>query len=516
MAPATWGTTVWLVGNPTPRSSSQLHHAPDRLEAEGAAAGQDDAVERGHEMARVEELEAVDAGGPAADLDAAHRGPSGRITVHAGEPDRVGGVADPQAGDHERARPRRRAAHVGQARAAQRDLGGHLEAARGEGAHERDGASPAARRRASAAAVRSAIAAGSSAPGLPEDLRHLAQPGRPAPARRVGKLRARSTPSTMAASRSALIWSETTRRLSRAWSRASASCCTSAGSTNQPSSSGRSSEGGGVGRAGCRLSWTAGAPAAVTAGACPRLARLRLEPSRRSAPAGELGRRHGAEPLVQREGLGDQRRRRGGRPLSTHGSFWCSRSPRSSASRRLRVMGPPAASMIPASSFRISEQSRRPAAEAALEEDPRGAGAAAVDAGEPGAHRMLGRARDHRAGGRGGRGARRAEARLLEPVEGAPDRASGGPCRGPRRPGARAAAAPRRRAASPARAGRRRARRGLTRASAGGSPPASAASRAARQAPPRRRGRGRGHSASSARKKGSAGQASAGTAFARK
>ena len=50
------------------------HHAPDRLEAEGAAAGQDDAVERGHEVTRVEELEAVHAGRPAADLDAAHRG----------------------------------------------------------------------------------------------------------------------------------------------------------------------------------------------------------------------------------------------------------------------------------------------------------------------------------------------------------------------------------------------------------------------------------------------------------
>ena len=49
------------------------------------------------------------------------------------------------------------------------------------------------------------------------------------------------TPSTIAASRSALIWSDTTRRLSRAWSKASASSWTSAGSTNHPPSSDRSS-----------------------------------------------------------------------------------------------------------------------------------------------------------------------------------------------------------------------------------------------------------------------------------
>ena len=56
---------------------------------------------------------------------------------------------------------------------------------------------------------------------------------------------ASTTPSTMEASRSALIWSETTSRLSRTWSSASASCCTRAGSMNQPMSSGRSRSGGG-------------------------------------------------------------------------------------------------------------------------------------------------------------------------------------------------------------------------------------------------------------------------------
>ena len=79
-----------------------LHHAPDGLEAEGAAAGQHDAVGGRHQVTRVEELKPVDARGPAPDLDATHGGPVGEQHRAAGEPGCVGDVAHADAGDHRR------------------------------------------------------------------------------------------------------------------------------------------------------------------------------------------------------------------------------------------------------------------------------------------------------------------------------------------------------------------------------------------------------------------------------
>ena len=136
------------------------------------------------------------------------------------------------------ARRRRRAAHVGEPRAAQRDLAGHLEPARTSA--RANGMALAGRRCASASA------AGGRRPSRPA--RRVRSPRRSAPSRRADSPTAAApigeapptTPSTIAASRSALIWSETMRRLSRAWSSASGSSWTRAGSTNQPPSSGRS------------------------------------------------------------------------------------------------------------------------------------------------------------------------------------------------------------------------------------------------------------------------------------
>ena len=103
MAPATWGTTVLPTGKPTPRSSRycmtpQIASSPKALPPARTTAST-----CGHEVARIEELEAVHAGRPAADLDAADRGPSGRITVQPVSADGIGGVADADAGDHARA-----------------------------------------------------------------------------------------------------------------------------------------------------------------------------------------------------------------------------------------------------------------------------------------------------------------------------------------------------------------------------------------------------------------------------
>src|SRR5712691_182852 len=52
----------------------KLHRAPDGLEPEGAAPGENNAVERRRDVTRIEEFDAVDAGRPAGDLERAYRG----------------------------------------------------------------------------------------------------------------------------------------------------------------------------------------------------------------------------------------------------------------------------------------------------------------------------------------------------------------------------------------------------------------------------------------------------------
>src|SRR5207249_279634 len=79
-----------------------LHHAPDGFQAEGAASGKDDAVHGPSQVTRMEELEPVDTGRPAADLDAPHRGMVGQHHGDAGEPGAIGGVADAHSSNHVR------------------------------------------------------------------------------------------------------------------------------------------------------------------------------------------------------------------------------------------------------------------------------------------------------------------------------------------------------------------------------------------------------------------------------
>ena len=134
MAPATWGTTV---GRPEADAAllEELHDAPDRLEAIGAAAGEHDGVEGWHQVARVEEVQAAAPRGGPADLDAADRGGVAQDHCAPGQADGIGGVTDLDARDHADVLAGPAAPHVGQGHAPERDVGRNLEAAPGDGRH---------------------------------------------------------------------------------------------------------------------------------------------------------------------------------------------------------------------------------------------------------------------------------------------------------------------------------------------------------------------------------------------
>ena len=161
-----------------------VHDAPNSFEAKGAAAREHDGIDRGHEMARIEELEPVNADSPAADLDAGDRRAVGQHDRDPGEPDLIGGVTDPHAQESRAGRPHRSAADVGQLGAAEGDLGGHIEPAEHEGANERNvtGRPPllGERRRGNYRDLLRLVAARGA-----EDQRHLGEALRPAPARFV-------------------------------------------------------------------------------------------------------------------------------------------------------------------------------------------------------------------------------------------------------------------------------------------------------------------------------------------
>jgi len=87
-------------GKAAPALLEPLHHAPDRLEAVGAAAGQHDRVHRRRKVTRVEELEPVHGGRPSGDLERARGGALGHDDGAPGEPAVVGDMAHAQAGNH--------------------------------------------------------------------------------------------------------------------------------------------------------------------------------------------------------------------------------------------------------------------------------------------------------------------------------------------------------------------------------------------------------------------------------
>ena len=208
---------------------------------------------------------------------------------------------------------------------------------------------------------------------------------RPAPSPRAGAPSARraaggnaspTAPSTMDASRSALIWSDTTSRLSCSSSSATASSRMAAGSTNQPPSSGQVEQGGrplgelGVGDRGAAASASGigrGSPSET-----PR-ASARTRPAA-PCPAAACSARASATSAARARA-----------PLPPTAASGSRAARASSASSRLRVIG--AARRLHDARLVVQDQRAEPqaAAEPALEEDPRRARAAAVDAGEPGA-----------------------------------------------------------------------------------------------------------------------------------
>ena len=302
----------------------------------------------------------------------------------------------------------------------ERDLAGHLEPAEHEGAHERDRARRAifvAERRRGGRRHRGGLVASGGA----EDQRHRAEAIGPPPPR-IGREQPSMTPSTIAVSRSALIWSDTMRRLSRAWSRARASSWTSAGSTNHPTSSGRSA----------RSAERSRRAPSIAAGAGAGIWSVSAAVARRPAPARELGRRHGAEAPC-RARASATRAARSGR-LPPRAASGCSRSDVELRSRRLRVIGPPADLHDARLVVQDQRAEAQAAAEAALEEDPHRARAAAVDAGQPGAHRVLGR---RAITGAWARGAGGAGCRPGPAGKGPGRPPSGAPCPRPRRRAAR-------------------------------------------------------------------------------
>ena len=120
------------VRKPTPRASRYLHHAPDRLEAEGAAPGQDHRVDVGARWRGSRNSRPCTPAAQPRISTPPTAGASGRITVQPVRP--TGSVAWPtrSPGIDERARRAGSPADVGEPRAAQRDLARHLEASRGE------------------------------------------------------------------------------------------------------------------------------------------------------------------------------------------------------------------------------------------------------------------------------------------------------------------------------------------------------------------------------------------------
>ena len=156
-----------------------LHDAPDGFEAERAPSGEHDAVHRGNQVVRIEEVQPVDAGRATADCDARHRGLVGKHDGDAREPDRIGDVPDADSGDHGPVFRDRRPAHVGELDAAERHLGADLEPAHGQRPDEGDVSGEAAvvRERGSDAGRQ---ARRLLARGRPEDERHLREPPGPA------------------------------------------------------------------------------------------------------------------------------------------------------------------------------------------------------------------------------------------------------------------------------------------------------------------------------------------------
>ena len=271
------------------------------------------------------------------------------------------------------------------------------------------------------------------------------------------------------------MWSETTRRLSRAWRRASASSWTSAGSTNHPPSSDRSASS-------AERSRRSAVGSAGAASGDLRSVGSRQRPRR----AGASGRRPaaaGAQPRVQIERLRHEPAGAGG--ITVHPGELLVLAQR--AELPLEALARDrAARHLEDARLVVEDQraQRQAAAEPALEEDPDGARAAAVDAGQPGAHRALRRPSDH--GPRGRRGGRHRDACLLQTVDARAWRPCGAPWSAPGRrarasSGARiGAVAPHQLAQRPVERGRR------ARAEVGRRPRARARARARRGRRPRR------------------------------
>src|SRR4029077_17471168 len=180
--------------------------------------------------------------------------------------------------------------------------------------------------------------------------------------------------------------SDTTSRLSRACSRASASVATRPGSTNHPpSSASSSSEADRSSTKGSTSEADACPPDGCPLYGCPpwgecgghfrapadeepeKLETVELPdkletvelPEKLLRPRATSG--GGTVPIRSWSASACPTSAQARAPsTSTHGSFWLSRSPRSSASSRLRAMGPPAASRLPASSCRTRKKGRTP------------------------------------------------------------------------------------------------------------------------------------------------------------
>ena len=217
------------------------------------------------------------------------------------------------------------------------------------------------------------------APAAADLSRRRPAPSRPAAAAQRRALRVKTfamAASTMAASRSALICSETTSRLVAGLQQGHRVLAEGAGS---PRTS-RPAPGGSRRRRALRelLRIDRGRRRGVGE---QRIGHgTRREESRQRANSGRGAVR---APRAAPAGLRHQGLERA--PARwPQGSFWDSRSARCSVSSRLRVTGPPAASRIPASSLRMSEQSRRPARPAHPRKRSGRARARAVDAGQPG------------------------------------------------------------------------------------------------------------------------------------
>jgi hypothetical protein len=75
---------------------------PHRLETEGTASGEHDAVHGGRDVTWIEELDAVHPGRPSGDLERAHRGPIGKDDGAAGERLEIRDVAHANPGEHAR------------------------------------------------------------------------------------------------------------------------------------------------------------------------------------------------------------------------------------------------------------------------------------------------------------------------------------------------------------------------------------------------------------------------------